>query len=445
MKFLGKTEKLLFYLLVFLLPLQLRHILHSFRPQFNEWTSIYLYGTDILILLILFFWLIRKIKEKGWKIVGFQNIWVEVGLFLFLLVSGVSLVLSSNFWLSFWSWAKLLEFGLLFLYIKYNFSRQFNLKTFFGVFIGSACFQSLFAIWQFFAQKSLGLKIFAESPLSPDISGVAKIVVEGKKIVRAYGVVPHPNILAAILMLAIFGLAFLFIKNYGQSKKWQRTAYASALVLISVTLFFTFSRVVTLIGLTFLILWLAVIYLRQREFRRPIIFIIFLLLAIGSLLLAIYWPYISARYDLATLGESQAVNLRFFYNQLAWRIIKASPLLGIGQGNFVWTFTNLGLFENWVYQPVHNIYLLIAAETGILGLFAFLWFLFKIMRSVYLERKAIKDRLVFYCFLGIVFFLLAIGFFDHFLWDLQQGQLMLWIMLGILASFSIKGLAKKSL
>jgi len=106
MKFLGKTEKLLFYLLVFLLPLQLRTILHSFRPQFNEWTSIYLYGTDILILLILFFWLIRKIKEKGWKIVGFQNIWVEVGLFLFLLVSGVSLVLSSNFWLSFWSWAK---------------------------------------------------------------------------------------------------------------------------------------------------------------------------------------------------------------------------------------------------------------------------------------------------------------------------------------------------
>ncbi|PIY75070.1 MAG: hypothetical protein COY85_01340 [Candidatus Portnoybacteria bacterium CG_4_10_14_0_8_um_filter_40_50] len=119
--------------------------------------------------------------------------------------------------------------------------------------------------------------------------------------------------------------------------------------------------------------------------------------------------------------------------------------MGIGQGNFVWTFTNLGLFENWVYQPVHNIYLLIAAETGILGLFAFLWFLFKIMRSVYLERKAIKDKLAFYSFLSIVFFLLAIGFFDHFLWDLQQGQLMLWIMLGILASFSIKGLAKKSL
>jgi O-antigen ligase len=433
MKFIIRIEKWLFYLFVFLLPLQLRIILYSFRPQFNEWTSAYLYGTDILIFLILFLWLARKIKERGWKIVVLQNIWVEVGLFLFLLVSGVSLVLSNNFWLSFYSWAKLLEFGLLFLYIKYNFGRLFSLQRFWQIFVASAAVQSAIAIYQFFAQKSLGLKIFAESLLSPDISGVAKILVDGKKIVRAYGLVPHPNILAAILMLAIFGLAYLFIKNYEKLNISKKAAFGLVFVLLSGILFFTFSRVVTLIGLGFFIVWLLVIYWRQAESRRPVIFTLILLFLIGFLLSAAYFPYISARYDVAALGKSQAVSLRVFYDQVAWQLFKGSPLLGIGQGNFVWTFIRPAVFENWVYQPVHNIYLLIAAEIGILGLFAFLWFLFKIMRSIYMERKAIKDRLALYCLLGIFVFFLAIGFFDHFLWDLQQGQLMFWIVLGIIA------------
>lgn len=457
------------------MPLQLRVIIYSFRPQFNEWTSAYFYATDILILAVLSLWLIRKIKQKGQSFFDFKSAWAEVGIFLFWLVSGASLLLSNNFWLSFYSWLKLLEFGLLFLYVKYNF-HNFNLKRFWQIFAASAVFQSVVAVWQFFSQKSLGLKLLAESPLSPDISGVAKIIVNGKKIIRAYGLVPHPNILAAILILAIFGLTYLFIKNYasacnsrengnpdtdivspnagnsgfrlgaGMTKKIVCfSAYVFLFVLLSASLFFTFSRSVTLISASFLMVWLAVIYVRQKEFRRPAVSVVVLILAISFLLLVVYWPYVSASYDVIALGRSQAVSLRAFYIQTAWLLIKASPVLGIGQGNFVWTFANLGLFENWVYQPVHNIYFLIAAETGILGLFAFFWFLFKIIRSVYLKRKENKDKTTLYCFLGIILFLLAIGLFDHFLWDLQQGQLILWIMLGILASFGVKESAKKSL
>ncbi|OGZ33614.1 MAG: hypothetical protein A2Y98_01625 [Candidatus Portnoybacteria bacterium RBG_19FT_COMBO_36_7] len=439
MKFLEKIECWLFYALVFFVPLQLRIILRSFSSQFNEWTSTYLYATDILIFLILLFWLTRKIKEKKWKIVSFQNIWVEVGLFLFLLVSGVSIFLSNNFWLSFFSWVKLVEFSLLFLYIKYNFGKLFSLQRFWQIFMVSAVVQSGLAIYQFFAQKSLGLKILAESPIAPDILGVAKIVVDGKKIVRAYGLVPHPNILAAILMLAIFGLIYLFIKNYGKLKNWQKAVYGGTLILVSVALFFTFSRSATLIGFILFAIWLAVVYWKQAACRRPIILTAILLLAICSLLLAIYRPYVSARYDTVSLGASQAVSLRVFYSEIAWQLIKGSPILGVGQGNFVWTFIQPAALEDWIYQPVHNIYLLIAAETGILGLFAFLWFLFKITRSIYLEKKAIKDRLSLYCLFSIFIFFLAIGFFDHFLWDLQQGQLMLWMGLGIIAGLSPYG------
>jgi O-antigen ligase len=234
-------------------------------------------------------------------------------------------------------------------------------------------------------------------------------------------------------MLAIFGLVYLFIKNYGKLNISKKIAYAAVFCSLSFALFFTLSRVVTIIGLAVLFCWLAWACYKNKEYKKPVLFVVISLFAIGFLLLAIYWPYVSARYDVAALGKSQAVNLRVFYNQVAWQLVKGSPYLGIGQGNFVWTFSSLGLFENWVFQPVHNIYLLIAAETGILGLFAFLWFLFKITRSIYLEREAIKNRLALYCLLGIACFFLASGFFDHFFWDLQQGQLMFWIVLGIIA------------
>lgn len=434
MKFFLRAEKWLFYLLVFFLFLQLRFVFYSFRPQFNEWASAYFYITDILIFALVFLWLARRIKE------GFRSRfdWLERALFLFLLVSGLSIIVSNNLWLSFYSWIKLLELAALFLYVKNNFSLLFELKKFWQIFIAGAAFQAAIALVQFFKQGSLGLKIFAESPISPDIAGVAKIVVEGEKIIRAYGLVPHPNILATILVLAIFGLAFLFLKSYEKLDISGKIAFGLFFALFSSALFFTFSRAVTISGLIFLIFWLAAVFLHKQNHRKPIIIIFVLLLAIGCLLSAVYWSYLSARYDIVALGQSQALNLRVFYSKMAWDIIKGSPIFGIGQGNFVWTISSLGLFEDWVYQPVHNVYFLIVVETGILGLLAFLLFLFKVIRSVYQQKlEAAEDKLTVNCLLFVVCCLLTIGLFDHFLWDLQQGQLMFWLFLGALASHTL--------
>ena len=92
----------------------------------------------------------------------------------------------------------------------------------------------------------------------------------------------------------------------------------------------------------------------------------------------------------------------------------------------------------WVFQPVHNIYLLIAAETGILGLASFLTFLFFIFKKAWEKIKSLAggERIYLYSFLFIAYNFLFIGLFDHFLWDLQQGQLLFWMILGIIAGLS---------
>jgi len=66
--------------------------------------------------------------------------------------------------------------GLTFNYKskKYNFKELFNFKKLAYVFIASGLCQSFIAISQYVQQKSLGLKFLAESPLNPEIAGVAK-------------------------------------------------------------------------------------------------------------------------------------------------------------------------------------------------------------------------------------------------------------------------------
>ncbi|MBU1102723.1 O-antigen ligase family protein [Patescibacteria group bacterium] len=429
-----KLEKFFFYSLVFLLFFQGRFILRAFRPEFNEWTSAYLYLTDLLIAAVIFLWLIRILRKHAAIKVGKT----EIAFFVFLGISGLSLAVSNNFWLSLYGFVKLVEFGALFLYVKNNFAQLFNLTRFWQIFVASASLQSVVAIWQFFGQKSLGIK-YLESPLAPNLAGVAKVVVSGQNYIRAYGLMPHPNILAAVLILAIFGVAYLFIKNYQASKNWHKIIYGVALVLILVALFFTFSRAITAVGLALLIIWLSALFWRpacrrgrQKESRRPIVIFIVLLFTVYCLLLIVYWPHVLARYDLNAVGQSQAFDLRVYYNNVALDFIKSSPIFGIGQGNFVWANSNLGLLESWMYQPTHNIYLLIAAETGLLGLLAFLAFLFFTLKSAWKN----KDDLSASCLLFIVYCLLLIGFIDHFWWDIQQGQIMFWLFLGILAAIS---------
>ena len=85
----------------------------------------------------------------------------------------------------------------------------------------------------------------------------------------------------------------------------------------------------------------------------------------------------------------------------------------------------LHLLSSWIHQPVHNIYLLIASETGLIGLILFLVFIFQLFRKIIGQE---------YFLLLIVFSFLFIGLFDHFFWTLQQGQLMFWLTLGIMGA-----------
>src|SRR3989338_9757284 len=88
-----------------------------------------------------------------------------------------------------------------------------------------------------------------------------------------------------------------------------------------------------------------------------------------------YWPEVASRIQLS--GQEDAIVLRNFYNAEA---LKMFSWTGVGIGNFTDKLREIiPTMDEYMYQPVHNIYLLIYTETGLFGLSSFLIFLIFIM------------------------------------------------------------------
>ncbi len=442
-------EKIFFYLLVFCLPFQTRKIIYQWGENgFNEWTSAFLYLTDILIFILFLFWFLRSKKKRFFK----NGIKVAKGavtrgafwLVVFLAITLVSLIQARNIQLGFYHWFKLLELALLFFYVKNNFRELLNFTRLSQALVMSGFVQSLIVFGQYAGQKDLGLRFLAESPLGVGINGVAKIIVDGLVMIRPYGSLPHPNILAAFLLLCVFCLYFLWLSKK-RSFVWNCSLIVAGFLILS-AFWLSFSRIAILVFLITIPLYF-ILLLKQKyepEYEKPIgkIILIFLFIVFCSaLFISLAGAEVSSRFAIS--ASEQAVGLRVFYNEMAFSVINEYPLLGIGQGNFVWEISQaLDSMSSWLYQPVHNIYLLIASETGLIGLVAFLMFLFLILSQVRLREwipgQARNDNLqknAPYLGLVIVFFgFLFMGLFDHFFGTLQQGQLMFWLILGIIAS-----------
>ena len=135
---------------------------------------------------------------------------------------------------------------------------------------------------------------------------------------------------------------------------------------------------------------------------------------------------------------------RVRYNTIGAELLLRHPF-GVGWGNQILTAAREGLYGeqglslSWQEQPIHNLYILIATESGIVGIAVFLIFLFLIFRSALRRFKETRgretDHEIFVC--GVLLGgLLLFGLVDHFMWDLEAGQLMLWLAAGLFVGLS---------
>src|SRR3989344_2937203 len=427
----NKLEQYLFYLFLFSIPFQTRKILYFDEWRFNEWQSMSVYATDVLLAVLFGFWVYNFYKKliydlrftiygKNLKTLILNTKYLirnpNFYLLAFLVISAISIKNSDNYLISWYQWFKLAEFVCFYWYLANYAFKKFGLfNSFLAIFI-SGIFQAVVAIIQFLRQSSLGLKYLGESVINNDFSGVASFYIsDTEKIIRAYGTTPHPNVLAVFLLLSLFAFYFIFLNN--KYSRNTRCLLLTAYAFILFGFFLTFSRVIILAwGIVF---W-GGIMIYHKKYRQEVKKVFLVTLAVASLFAIIFWPEILSRLTIG--GDDQAIELRSFYAKEA---LKTNiNFFGIGFGNFMsWLIKENPFLSAYAYQPVHNIYLLIYAETGLLGVSAFLLFLFFLIKN---SIKKISQSSFALHSLLFALCLLFIGFFDHMFWTLQSGRLIFW-------------------
>ncbi len=419
-------EKWLFYIFIFFIPIQIRYIFATWTTRFNEWTAGFVYLTDILLIVLLILWGIRcynhSIRPKLYSIDYF--------LLIFIAVAGVSIIGALEPAVSWFRYIKLIEYIFLFWYIRSNTGTISKRSILLGVVILSGFMQAIIGIIQSLIQSQVGLRLLGESPIIVGNPGVAVFKVNGDLFLRAYGTTPHPNVVALWLMFSVWAFAIWYCKDEDKNKP---IIYSLLLAPLLLGFWMTFSRVTIGVWALSVIVVLFIMSFRKYYERHVFLFkrVLHLLgvtIFLSAFFVLLYWPQIQARIHIEPTEE--AVTQRLFYNELAQGITADSPIFGVGIGQFVPKLMDqFKFYPSYIYQPVHNIYLLVSSEMGIIGLIVFIIILYlSFVRSFYL-RKNVDANIITILFVSV----LLIGLFDHFLLTMQQGSLMLWIIIGIMS------------
>lgn len=431
MKKINNIPNFLFYILLILLPFNARYIFNfqqisnteSFREHLT-W-SIYLFDIIFVTLLIVYgFILLRNLLSN--KLLNKKSP-IKNFLFYFILLILLSCFFAINQKIAFHSSAYLIGAILLFLIAKKILQDKKVFTNSALIIFLSGTLQALIAIFQFVSQKSIGLYLLGESHLSSQILGVAKFEIAGEKFIRAYGTFPHANLLGAFLVFSL--LCGLWLIHYSPNYKNNKLFLLLGNLVILTGTFLTFSRSIWLVA-SLIILSLLLFYRKKITQFFSKLSLPKKSLAGGLLVVGVFFVCFSAfpRLHLTNCLNDQSYNLRKVYNQAAFQIIHTHPFLGVGPGNFTLALKNIETeyspsLQIWEIQPVHNLYLLIASEVGLIGLIIFLIFIFMLISPKNITLKNYNS------FLYLILAFLILGFFDHYFWTLPQGQMLFWLSL----------------
>lgn len=426
------------YGLIFLLPWQTRLIFNNpiLRGEFWEYGQISLYATQILLLAVVVFTLLSK---PDWKLL--KNWWPLNLLELWALLSVL--------WAS-QPKAALYQAGLIIfvsLLGECIIMLQLSPKKIAHVLVATGLVQGLLAINQFFFQYTNNSTLLGIAPHAADF-GSSILQMSWGLVLRAYGSLPHPNILGGWLAVCwLTGLTLRLQLNLRPtSYKLQpniayRIALDFALLTILTGLLLTFSRSAALAAALGTI-WLLIIMAKKTSWRCAslnaaliVVITIILTLPLHSLIAGRTSPLIKRgvqKFSPLTKGEIQegledfSVTDRWQTIQNGWQLFITHPLAGVGIGNstaIIATDINKNIPVRYS-QPPHLIPLAIISELGIIGLLLTITMLWlwrpQILLSWYTPLWSVP---------------LMTGLFDHYWFTLWAG-LSLGIIILILPKLS---------
>lgn len=390
----------LFQILVFLLPVQLGY---HFWPEWAylfgirvDYLSPTLFLSDLIVLSLLALFAVEILKKN----IRFtpKAIFGILGIFV---LAALNIFLSQYPYPALTKWIKVLEFFSLGLLVAKT--KKFDFKAWIiRPLVLSVIFFSAIGILQVVLGRTTGGLFYFLGERSFDFytPGIALVNIFGRDFLRAYSTFSHPNSLAGFL-----GVSLLLISQSGIKSGVEKLA----VFLGSACLLLTFSTG-AIVGL--------IIALSLKNLRRIVLVVFWV-----SIFLSIISPVVSSRF-LKVYPDSEPVYRRLVLAEAAGEMISEKPVFGEGLNNFIIQLPKKSSYPStsWWLQPVHNIYLLVFAETGTIGLLVFVFLLFTALSRTTVTNKTLAS---------LMLFIIVTGTVDHYWLTLQQNQLLLTLVLGL--------------
>lgn len=426
----NKIFYILFALFVLLIPWQTRWIIYGWSMGGTIWQygmiSIYL-STIILFLAGLFF-----------AIGNSQELHFSKNKFLYFLFSYAVVV-------SFLSPLPLVSFYYLFLIYSaalFAYLVKFVPKFIvFRVLLLGGLLEGSLAIYQLFSQQVLANKWLGLAEHLPASLGTAVVEVGDQRILRAYGSLPHPNMLGGFLFVVIFVGLYLWINIYKKNEKkgWSQSfkkKYLAdfifiimALVVSTYGLLASFSRSAVL-ALVLSLFSVTLINIFKRRWLAVSIFVkyVVIFILVGWSFNSWFPGAWSVRLQAEGRLEEQSVSERVdTFDQLGWNDYQTG-FFGQGLGMNTWTIhqqhPELSAYD---IQPAHDFFILLFAEVGLIGAFL----LFNVVRLIIKSANQV-DIMSTSLILGLI----VLGLFDHYLWTSWTGWLL--VALGLVNLYKHK-------
>lgn len=238
--------------------------------------------------------------------------------------------------------------------------------------------------------------------------------------IRAFSVFGNPNILAEYLIMTgplCWALAF------GAKSRGKKLTFWAMAIAIALCLLLTSSR-----GgwLGFIGAILIFTYLKEKKYL--------LILVIGMLILALILPTPYINRFLTSFSTKDTSNAyRYILFQEGQKILSDHWLVGVGLGHraFMSIYPKYMITNDKLPYHLHNTYLQLMVEIGVIGLLLFLWIVFrtnKMMLKLRTEDSLIKNGSI--AIVASINGVLIHGFFENVTY-MPKIVLMLFILMAI--------------
>ena len=378
-----------------------------------QYGSVAFYPADALVIVTCLGWL-------GWRLLASEkprlprgNLPVIAGIAILALAAAASVVTAYDRLLALGVALQLAVLVLFFLASAELFV-HFPVRPLLAILAVVVVSQALLAGWQAATQSTAPAEAifngWSKEATSHSLGAAVVMVPIAGRWLRSYGSFAHPNILGGFLALA---LGLFAVVDDPRIRRWRAVTLAAGFL----ALLLTFSRTAGLAVLFGGAVW----FLSRRDgpgyqavaARRARVAIAGAVLLLGLVTLVRVG-------NLSALVERNSIETRLSSYSVTWRVMGAG--ISVGAGNHV-------LVEQRFFGgggPAHDVFLIALAELGPLGLLGWLSIFGGLLLVAWRRRTEPRGRTGPLVAIATLSPLLL---FDHYLWTLAPGRvLMVWAL-----------------